>query len=89
MYLVTTQLKPNKRWGIYKCRVFHINNLKDYPSDVTDQVAQRFDLSLKDNLIEISFGSWTWFNRIKDLLEQYSVDPMNHSLKVVVRDVSL
>ena len=65
MFLVNTYLKNNKMWGIYRCKVYKINwgELEDF----TEYLSNEFEY--KDNVLQISFWSWTWFNRIKQHIE--------------------
>ena len=66
MYIINTILKPNKYWGIYWCKVFWAT--LNWVVDVTDTFKDEFEY--KDWTLRISFGSWTWYNRIKQKLQE-------------------
>ena len=73
MYLITETYKGGINGGRYLISIYHVNNLKQSPSDVTEQIAKKFDLEYKKWKIIISHCSWTGFNRIKELLNTEEV----------------
>ena len=57
MFYINTYLKSSGMWGTYLCNIFYEG------CDVTERF--KGDFEYKDNMLQISFWSWTWFNRIK------------------------
>ena len=55
MYITSTKFSSNKRYR--DCKVYHINSIKSYPHDVTNQVARRIDLKYINDKIRIYHGS--------------------------------
>jgi hypothetical protein len=85
MYLISEIYKKWVNWWRFYCRVWYIKNWN--LSDVTDQIAKRFDYDLdkKTRTIKIHFGSWTWASRITQSLQYKDWVPLEG---VDVRDVS-
>jgi len=68
MYLINTILKPNRYWGIYWCKVFMTS--LEWIKDVTEDFNNIFEYDSKEQVLKISFWSWTWFNRIKQHISE-------------------
>lgn len=77
MILISTVFKSSKTWGTYYCEVFEVcndpNNINKFISiNLTKWYAQKFWLLYKNNVIQISYWSWTGFNVLKQLLIEWT-----------------
>ena len=86
MYLTSTQLSKNKKYR--DCLVYHASNLKENPMNVTQQIADKFWLKVKEWRIRIYFGSWSGYMVLKQLLEQHNKD-LDSSSHIKVYDISV
>ena len=81
MYLISTVYKSTRLWGKRHCQVFYVSTWKSI-TDLTDQVAERFNLEMKKWSIIIHNWSGTWFMRISSQLMRWDTE-------VIVKDVSV
>jgi len=71
MYLITEQRKKTKTGGKWLCEVFYVSNLKTCPSDITEQVANKFDFTYKNWYIIVPYWSGTGYMRISEKLREW------------------
>lgn len=77
MYLVTETRRKTKTWWKWLCEVFYVSNLKTRPSDITEEIANRFGFEYKKWYIVVPYWSGTWYMRISEAIRK------DHSKSVV------
>lgn len=65
-YIINNHFKSTLWWWVYFCKLFEIK--KGKLEDISEKFAIKNKLYFSDWNIQISFGSWTWYNVIKRFL---------------------
>lgn len=66
IYLISTIFKKSRGGGTYVCNVYKM--VDDQPIEVSENVSKAYWFRYENWSLDISFGSWTGFNRIKQAL---------------------